>query len=160
MSLVDIKKILDNINSPIDIKTLQQICINFNINGHLAILTQIYLNKIIFGEKTIESRFSRYKIAPYRKIKAGDIVFLKRCAGEILAIASVDRSDFFALSSSKDVIKIMELYYKELALEDTFKNQKITSKYATLIYLKEVLPTKNIRVTKSDRRPWVLLEKG
>ena len=46
-------------------------------NLHLGIFTEPYLTYMLNGEKTIESRFSKNKIAPYNKIDKSDIVIVK-----------------------------------------------------------------------------------
>lgn len=62
---------------------------------HLAILKQPYLDYILSGQKTIESRFSRLKSAPFGVIKAGDIVLLKESGGKVKGEFEVDKVLFF-----------------------------------------------------------------
>ncbi|MBI1972386.1 ASCH domain-containing protein, partial [Candidatus Woesearchaeota archaeon] len=42
---------------------------------HLAILKKKWLEKILSGEKTIESRWYKQKITPYQKIAKGDTAY-------------------------------------------------------------------------------------
>ena len=44
---------------------------------HLAILRQPFFDMVLNGEKTIESRWSMNKIAPYKKVNIGDEILLK-----------------------------------------------------------------------------------
>ena len=39
---------------------------------HIAILKQPFFNMVLNGEKTIESRWSMHKVAPYNKVSVGD----------------------------------------------------------------------------------------
>src|ERR1700680_4829312 len=48
---------------------------------HLAVLTEPYLQFILSGHKTVESRFSMKAIAPFRRVVPGDAILLKRVAG-------------------------------------------------------------------------------
>jgi len=61
---------------------------------HLVILRPVPLDKILAGQKTIESRFGKHR-PPAWKCEAGDFLFLKRTGGDIDAIATVERVDKF-----------------------------------------------------------------
>src|SRR5260221_7933086 len=58
---------------------------------HLAILRHPYLDFILEGKKTIESRFSRRRCAPFGAVSKGDIVLLKRPAGRIVGICVIEK---------------------------------------------------------------------
>ena len=62
---------------------------------HLAILIEPYLSFILNGKKTIESRFSINRIAPFDKIQTGDIVLLKRAGGPLVGISQVINAWFY-----------------------------------------------------------------
>jgi len=51
----------------------------------------------------------------------------------------------------------MREYSLDLALEDSFKDIKRESRYVTLVHLGDVLPIQPISLTKTDRRPWIVL---
>jgi len=144
----------------LNVEVLTQICSQANIRGHLAILTQPYLDKIIVGKKTIESRFSKMRVPPFYKVQKGDILLLKETAGPIAAIAMVSNVKFFGPLKPRDVELVMEEYSDGLALEEAFTKTKQDSKYATLINIGEVLPVKPLTIAKSDRRAWVVLNAG
>lgn len=144
----------------LNVEVLTQICTQANIRGHLAILTQPYLDKIIVGQKTIESRFSKMRVPPFYKVQKGDILLLKEAAGPIAAIASVSNVRFYGPLKPHDVELVMAENSDGLALEESFTKAKQDSKYATLINIGEVLPVKPLTITKSDRRAWVVLNDG
>jgi len=144
----------------LNVEVLTQICSQANIRGHLAILTQPYLDKIIVGKKTIESRFSKMRVPPFYKVQKGDILLLKEAAGPITAIASVSNVRFFGPLKPHDVELVMAENSDGLALEEAFTKAKQDSKYATLINIGEVLPVKPLAIAKSDRRAWVVLNDG
>jgi hypothetical protein len=144
-------------NDTVSIDNLVNICRKLLINGHLAILTKSYLDKIIGRKKTIESRFSKVRIPPFRAINQGDVLFLKASSGPILAVALVSKVQFFGPLRPGEAVSIMQEYSSGLALEDSFEMAKQDSRYVTLVHLGEILSTKPISVTKRDRRPWVVL---
>ena len=64
---------------------------------HLAILDKKrkLLQKIISGEKTIESRWYKTKRTPWNNIKQGDMIYFKDCGELITAKAKVETTLFF-----------------------------------------------------------------
>jgi len=144
-------------SEPLTIEKLVQMCMQLSINGHLPILTQPYLDKIIAKEKTIESRFSKVRIPPFRAIHCGDVLFLKETSGPILAIALVSKVEFFGPLLSGEADSIMQRYSSGLALNESFRQVKRESKYVTLVHLGDVLSIKPIAISKTDRRPWIVL---
>ena len=152
-----IKKQLESFNSPLEIECLSEICSKLGLNGHLAILHQPYLNKIISYQKTIESRFQKVKTSPFNKVFSKDILFLKQTSGSILSIAQLSKVDFFSFSNVGEVEKIIQKYEKELCFDEQYKLGKLDSKYATLMHIQSVLTVSPISVLKSDRRAWIVL---
>lgn len=141
----------------LSVEKLVEICRKLSINGHLAILTRPYLDKIIARKKTIESRFSKIRIPPFKMINNGDVLFLKESSGPILAIALVSKPQFFGPLRPGEAESIIQEHSSGLALDDSFKQTKQESRYVTLVHLGDVLPIKPISLTKTDRRPWIVL---
>ena len=52
---------------------------------HLAILLEPYLGFILEGSKTVESRFSKNRIPPFKMVERGDVVLLKRSATKAIS---------------------------------------------------------------------------
>jgi ASCH domain len=156
-SLKELIVVLESREQPLDIQFLTQVCVQRSLVGHLAVFTQPYLDKILSGEKTIESRFSRSRSVPFEKVHRGDIILLKETAKPIRAIAIVTSVRCYGPLGPGEAGHLMEVYQTELRLEDDFKRTKQNSLYATLITLSDVLPINPIQVKKVDRRPWVVL---
>lgn len=110
---------------------------------HLAIVSQPYLSRILAGEKTIESRYSINLIAPYKKIREGDIVLLKKTGGEVIAIFEAGTVRFFSIGMQSDIDKIKEDYNDQLIIDDIYWNEKKNCNYATLIDIRHLwrIPT-------------------
>jgi len=124
---------------------------------HLAIVAGNYLEKILAGEKTIESRFSLTRCAPFRCVSPEDIVWFKKPGTSILAEAEVQQVKFYEGLSPDDVYAIEGRYHEELRLDPSFLQAKARSKYCTLIFLTGVRPVRPFRIEKKDRRGWVVL---
>jgi ASC-1-like (ASCH) protein len=103
---------------------------------HIAIMDEITINKILTGQKIIESRFSKNKIAPFNNIKKGEIVFLKKSGGDVLAYFEVDNVVFFEDLDKEKVKNIKEKYSECINAPLDFWISKMDSKYATLIFIK------------------------
>ena len=125
---------------------------------HIAILRQPFYDMILNGEKTIESRWSMRKIAPYNKIKRGDVIYLKKSGGKIGAKAHVAEVGFYKLTfdSAK---KIIEQYGEQLGAEK-FENiyGYLNKKYATLIWLDNVEKIPPMDSPKSHGAGWLILK--
>ena len=126
--------------------------------SHIAVFEKEILKKVMNGEKKIESRFSKNKIAPYDSIQEGDVIFFKETSGPIIGKAIAKKIKFFS-NLDKSKIQILKSQYQSvLCTTDNFWNKKIDSSYATLISLQEIKEIEPIIIEKKDRRPWVILK--
>ena len=126
---------------------------------HIAILRKKYYDMVISGEKTIESRFSMNKIAPYNKINVGDILWIKETGKDVTLKVIVDKVKFYELTP-EIVEKIRINYGKEIG---TDKPQDWTStlqkKYGTLIWLKNIERIEPKKVKRSNGAGWIVVDK-
>jgi hypothetical protein len=122
---------------------------------HLAVLVEPFLGYILEGTKTIESRFSVKRIAPFERIATGDLVLLKRSGGPIVALAKVQRPEFVVLCA-KTWPKVRALA-KPLCADESFWRDRVQKKYATLLRMAAVREIPQFSVAKIDRRAWVVL---
>lgn len=125
---------------------------------HIAILRQPFFDMVLSGEKTIESRWSMNKVAPYNKIKEGDIIYLKETGKAVSAVAKAAKVKQYELSPNK-VEEIRIKYGKEIGT-DKFENWQSTlnKRYCTLIWLESVEKIQPIPVRKSYGAGWIVLE--
>ncbi len=132
---------------------------------HLAIFTKPAITQIFSGQKTIESRFSKKRIAPFGQISAGDTVFMKLSGKDIcgqftvkkvLSFDNLDREDWQLIKTNF----WPQISLGEESLDKTFLKDHQTAKFATLIYIEQVeqLITSPFTYRKSDRRGWVVLD--
>lgn len=54
---------------------------------HIAILHPYFLERILAGGKTMESRWLANRSAPWGKVRAGDMIYLKPSGGPVVAKA-------------------------------------------------------------------------
>lgn len=131
---------------------------------HLAIFSQNAALQIFSGEKTIESRFSIKKIAPFGQIAVGDLVYIKPSGKDILGQFRVKKVISFEGIDSQDWQVIKEKYGKYLSLgskkeDDEFFRAHKGAKFGTIIFIGQVdkFITSPIKIKKNDQRGWMVL---
>lgn len=126
------------------------------IGIHLAIFAEPFLSKVLSGEKTIESRFSRNRCAPYGEIGNGDIILLKEVAGPICGLALARRSWCYDLAT-EPLERIRLRFGADIAAGADFWAARDDALYATLIELDVPTAIGPVFCDKRDRRGWVAL---
>ncbi len=127
---------------------------------HIAILRQPFYDMILRGEKTIESRWSMNKIAPFNKVQIGDIIYLKISGRPITAKAEVQDVKFFSLTP-KLAGEILEKYGERIGVKK-FKNieKYLNKRYLTLIWLNNVERIEEIKPPKSNGAGWIIMRES
>ena len=128
---------------------------------HLAVLVEPYLQYIIDGDKTVESRFSANRCAPYQKVKTGDLVLLKRSGGPVVAFCEVSHAWYYELDPGS-WHEIRKEFATALCAQDPeFWKSRERAEFATLMRIKDVTPVVPFSCSKRDRRGWaVVREEG
>jgi hypothetical protein len=125
---------------------------------HIAILShKSVLDKILSGEKTVESRFSRVKGLPFGSISAGDIVYFKLSGGQVLGKAKVAAIEEHENLNPRRIEELAQRYSHELAISEDFLARKLESKFATLIFLAEVETCDPWNYKQDGRSGWIIL---
>lgn len=123
---------------------------------HLAILQPPYLDLIVRGKKTIESRFNIKRAAPFGKISTGDLVLLKETGKPVTYYFFAASVALFDLT--RDPVEFLQQEYSDdIAPQDpeAFWHARESSKYATLVEVGERGSVDPLTVTKHDQRGWV-----
>jgi hypothetical protein len=123
---------------------------------HLAVLAEPFLSFVLNGRKTIESRFTRTRCAPFDRIRQGDIILLKQVSGPVCGLVLAKQTWFFDLHH-QPIQTIREQYSGAICADDAFWGLKRGAAYATLIELAEPVSIDAIPCNKRDRRGWVAL---
>lgn len=124
---------------------------------HLVILKKPYLDLILAGEKTLESRFTRTKRPPFGQVAAGDTLFLKESSGPVCAVATAAAVKNFAGLTPKQITAIKQQYNRLIKGADDYWQGKADCKFGLLVWLKDVRPIEPVRIPKRDWRGWVVL---
>lgn len=125
---------------------------------HLAVFVEPFLQFVLDGTKTVESRFSAHRCAPYESVRSGDLLLIKESSGPVVAIAEIGQVWFYELDSSA-WRTIRQQFGPMLRIEDPeFWTRKSGACFATLMRLERVERLSPLKCEKRDRRGWVVLE--
>ncbi len=130
-----------------------------DVSIHLGIFVEPFLQYVLDGNKSVESRFSQNQCAPYKKISDGDILLLKRSGGPIVGLCQISMAwDYHLDTNTLDEIRD-EFADALCAPDPAFWDSKSEASFATLMRLSNVLELEPIPFAKRDKRGWVVLEK-
>ena len=134
---------------------------------HLAILkkSRKLSQKIIIGEKSIESRWYKFKRNPWNKIRKGETIYFKDSGDPVCFKAKVENVLQFDNLTLEKVKKIVTKYGDKICLSKTrdeqfwehFKNKN----YCILMFLKNVKKIEPFNINKKGyglMNAWICVE--
>ncbi len=134
---------------------------------HIAIMQKSWglTEKIVAGQKVIESRWYKVKYAPWRKISPGDTVYFKNSGEPVTIRAEVEKVLYFSDLTPEKVNAILEEYGKAIGIEaseipkyfEMFKHKR----YCLLIFLKNAQHTPPFEINKQGfgmMSSWISVE--
>jgi ASC-1-like (ASCH) protein len=135
---------------------------------HLAIMSKGFLNKILDGKKTIESRWTMFRRAPYERVMTGDKIFFKFSGGKIVASAVVKNTIFYQRPAQDAEIKILitkhwyDLGFDSRAEAMKFAEEKKNKKYVSVIQLEHIRRVEPFKISKKgygSQCSWITVNK-
>jgi len=130
------------------------------MNNHLVILKKQYIDAILDGSKTIESRLYKGPMPPFGCIAPGDKLYLKVSSGPVCATAEVDAVKSFENLTPAAVQDLKEKYNSRILGADEYWQMKSDSRVAVLVKLKNAQSIPPFNINKKDWRAWALLTPG
>ncbi|GJQ28550.1 MAG: hypothetical protein HBSAPP03_04340 [Phycisphaerae bacterium] len=107
---------------------------------HVAIVSRACLANILAGRKTIESRLSLSRVAPYGQITAGDTIYFKASGGAFGAKAVADGVTTITGLRPAAVRHLRRTYEHAILGGTAYWKSKSRAKFATLIHLANITP--------------------
>ena len=126
-------------------------------NYHLVILKKPYLEKILDGRKKVELRLTKTKHHGFGRVFAGDKLFLKESSGPVCATAIVDKVENFENLTPEKILELKQQYNHLIGGGNEYWKSKMDSKFAFLVWLKDVKAIEPVKINKKDWRAWVVL---
>jgi len=126
---------------------------------HLAVFVEPYLQFVLDRRKTIESRFSCTRCAPYGSVRPGDVLLLKRSGGPVVGICQVTGVWYYELDPGS-WSTIRSGFAEQLCISDpAFWSAKKHASYASLMRIEHARDFDPLPIAKRDRRGWVILSR-
>jgi hypothetical protein len=125
---------------------------------HLAVLVEPFLRLLLDGTKTIESRFSRIRCAPWAVLHEGHIVAVKKTGGPVLGAFQAGEVHGYHITPD-EVGELRKRFAERIcATSDEFWARRAGTSYATLAEVIHPRPVPGLPFPKRDRRGWVVLD--
>lgn len=131
---------------------------------HLAIMRRSTIEAILTGRKSIETRFTKFRIVPFGVVERGDLIFMKPPGGEIVGQFRVKKVISFEGIDKDDIKRIFDDYGDRIQTGNSgedmrYQQDKQNASYGTLIFIadSERFITSPIKIQKRDLRAWVVL---
>ncbi len=125
---------------------------------HLAVFVEPYLEYVLDGSKTVESRFSKARRAPYKQVDVGDLVLMKKSGGAIVGAFEVAQVWSYVLDTNSWG-EVRSNFTQALRAQDpTFWRTRAGAQYATLMRVCNVRRFEPCNIPKRDMRGWVVLK--
>lgn len=122
---------------------------------HIAVMVEPYLSLLLSGRKTIESRITKNRAAPWRRIAEGDVVLLKKSGGGFCGVFTAGNVVFEELTHGPEEIR--RSCGDRICAGEEFWAQKADARYATLIPVENLLPFEPFSLPFPNRQSWIFL---
>lgn len=120
---------------------------------HIAIMKKSWklIDKILTGDKRIESRWYMSRFAPWNRIRTGDTVYFKDSGAPVTAKAEVEKVMQYENFSEDELKEILKKYGGRIRfvthIDDVFAWAK-KRKYCILIFLKKPQKIQPFKINK------------
>jgi hypothetical protein len=127
------------------------------VGVHLAVFAEPFLGHILSGAKTVESRFSTHRAAPFGAVTVGDIVLMKGVAAPVVGVFEV--GSVLCLRLRGDELPTLRERFSAAMCADAaeFWSERSGARYASFLGVTEVRGVAQVPCPKRDRRGWVVL---
>lgn len=105
---------------------------------HIAVVHAPYLDAILTGRKTIESRLSKVRCDPFGVMFVGERLYFKARGGAVLATAVADRVLSFENLTPKRIAALRREFGPAIGAQPDYWKSKESARFATLVTLAEV----------------------
>ncbi len=107
---------------------------------HVAIIQGAYLDLILSGHKTIESRLTVSRGRAFERVHPGDVIYFKQTSGPFRASARVLRAQHSADLNPRRVADLRREHGSGIAAPAEYWRGRSKCRFATLIWLLGVEP--------------------
>ena len=122
---------------------------------HIAIMKKSWglLEKILSGEKVVETRWYKNKSRPWNSIKENDIIYFKNSGEEVTIKAEVEKVEQYENLDEIKIVRLLNKFsQKDLGttdISDEIKKYVSDKKYAIIIHLKNPKKITSFQIDKT-----------
>lgn len=118
-------------------------------------MTGPYLDRIIDGTKTVESRFHKIRNAPLDTVSGGDLVVFKPAGHAAGHVAGVRRASYLDLAETP--LEVVRSTWQDAIADttDEFWSARAHARWVSLVEIDWVRSIPAVTLHKRDRRGWV-----
>jgi ASC-1-like (ASCH) protein len=125
---------------------------------HIAVLKPGYIELILEGTKTIESRLLKTRSAPYGRVARGQMVYFKASGGGYSAIARVDGVEQHEALTSGAIERLRRRHNNRICAPREFWSARRDARYGVFISLSDVRAIeRGPRIDPLYGRAWLCL---
>jgi hypothetical protein len=122
---------------------------------HLAVMTGPFLDMIIAGRKTVESRFHRQRRTPLFTAKPGDVVVFRQ-SGRPASVAAILGDTYYLDIAESGIDQIRATWAPRIGCDDDdFWAARADARWVSLLLLDSVFSIPPQPLHKRDRQAWV-----
>ena len=134
---------------------------------HIAIMKKSWglIDKILSGEKTIESRWYKNRCRPWEEIEVGDTIYFKDSPGPVRAKAVVDKVIQFTDLNAKKRDKILAQYGKSVlgtgGNPEDIKSHFKDKRYCILVFFNKARKVTPFNINKTGfgtQSAWLIVD--
>lgn len=127
------------------------------VGVHLGIFVEPYLDLLLQGKKTIESRFGVTRHPPFEQVHCGDLLVVKKSGGPVCGVCRITNVWFYRLDP--DTWPEIERHSQALCMDGSaFWEKKKAASFATLMQVEDVCRLEEFAIDKEDPRGWVVIK--
>jgi nicotinate-nucleotide pyrophosphorylase (carboxylating) len=127
---------------------------------HVAILYKHYIELILAGRKTVESRLTKGALVPHRAVEPGDRIWFKVSSGPFMATAIAGDVRFHDGLTPAKVAKLKREHNAAVCGDDAYWQRKGDARFATFIELRDVEAIDAGPLFEPSRGPaWFVIDK-
>ena len=145
---------------------------NLNFEGllkrpHIAIMKKSWglIPKILAGEKTVESRWYKNRVAPWDRINAGDVVYFKNSGEPVAVRARLTDVEQYVISGNEEALALMKKYAgKDLGVTEItgeIKSYIFNKRYAIFVRFDSVEVIEPFEIDKTGfgaQAAWLVVD--
>ncbi|MBB6431735.1 ASCH domain-containing protein [Algisphaera agarilytica] len=125
---------------------------------HVAILKREYLRMILSGQKTVESRLSKLRCAPFKSVSTGERLFLKASGGPFMATAIAGAVHDYADQTPEQIDALCDQWNPAVCGPLAYWRDRRDRPFATMIRLRNVEPMDvGPKLAVQNMRAWYVL---